>query len=103
MFSHTGWGYYFFYFTPTYLGYIANVSKGNEATIVLVVDDLSSYRKPRENLFATPENEETIFQLPWYVPAHQLKFGQKVKVYFNGEVVLTAPGRAEGYWIETMK
>ncbi|KMY54354.1 hypothetical protein AC623_10785 [Bacillus sp. FJAT-27231] len=92
-----------FHFAPAESGYIANVFKSNGGTTVLIADDLSSDQMPKEKLFATLENEGTIFQLPWYVPDHQLKLGQKVKVYFNGKVFLTSPGRADAYWIKVIE
>ncbi|WP_100402809.1 DUF3221 domain-containing protein [Bacillus sp. FJAT-42315] len=95
----------FFYFTPTEFGYIANISTEAEGkgTQILVVEDISKYKKLKNNVFATYENEGTIFQLPWYVPANKLKPEQKVKIYFDGKVQLTSPGRANAYWIKVIK
>jgi hypothetical protein len=48
----------------------------------------------------------TIFQLPWYIPngfIEQLTPGQKVKIYYDGSVRLSAPGRSGSYWVSINK
>lgn len=81
-----------------YTCYIAEVSNGKSGSSILTLDDLDDYEKDNQG----HAYQGIIFGLPWYISGENLEAGQKVKIYFNGDVRLSAPGRAELYWIRKL-
>lgn len=79
--------------SPTITGWVGEDSAGES---ILLVKDIKEYNRSKNHMDAIR------VEIPWYSPKKQFKAGQKVKVYYNGTVKLSGPGRAEAYWISVM-
>ncbi|MFC4411474.1 DUF3221 domain-containing protein [Chungangia koreensis] len=77
---------------------------------IWVIDDRSSRSedikgKSEEELEEGFQLSGTVYTIPNYVPGFivsDLQVGKKVKIYFSGIVMQSAPSQADAYWVEIL-